>query len=121
MIYTNKVKGGAKLKMTPFILINPAHKGDKGLLAHEKLHVKQWWLMCLASSPLLLLTPWFFIVSIAFHDLLYTFIRQYRQWSEVACFKEQLKHGGSIEYAAKFLSENYDLKITHEEALKLLC
>ena len=107
--------------MTPLILINPVHKGDKGLVAHEQQHVMQW-LICFALClPLWMWLGWLALLpAIILHDALYTFARPYRQWVEVLAFKAQLKHGGRIEDAARILSTGYDLKITYTKAMELL-
>jgi hypothetical protein len=122
IIYTDKVKGGIKVKMLPLIMINPKYKGDKGLVAHEMEHVKQYlyWFIPLFAITLGL-SNWLaaLLVSCMAHDLLYTLSSKYRQWSEVKAFKAQLKHGGRVEDAAKLLSENYKLDITYEKALRL--
>lgn len=88
----------------PVIRIRPSHKDDKGLLAHEKVHVKQWWL------------------TLGIHSILYIFSKRYRLWSEVKAHKEQLKHypDDRTELFAYFIATKYNLRITQEEAAKLL-
>ena len=87
----------------PFIFIKPEYKDDRGLLEHEKEHVKQW------------------LFSIGLHSILYLFSKRYRLWSEVQCYRAQLKHSpGREELFASFIADRYDLDITKEEALKEL-
>lgn len=86
------------------IRIRPSHKDDKGLLAHEKVHVKQWWL------------------TLGIHSILYIFSKRYRLWSEVKADKEQLKHypDDRSELFAHFIATKYSLDIDKQDALNLL-
>jgi hypothetical protein len=121
--YTDKVKGGHKMKMLPFIEINPKYKNDKGLHAHEYEHVKQYFMLGIPAFIIcLLLSNWLVavIALIATHDVLYTFIRGYRQWCEVTAFRKQLKMGGDIYKASHLLASGYDLSITEKQAYTLL-
>jgi len=121
--YTDKVQGAYKIKMLPFIRMNSKYKNDIGLHQHEYEHIKQYFMLGIPVSVVVfLLSNWLFaLIALAVsHDLMYTLVKKYRQWSEVSAFKKQLKHGGSINVAAERLSSDYDLGITKEEAIKLL-
>ncbi len=88
----------------PVILIRPKYKDDVGLLRHEEEHRKQW------------------THTLGLHSLLYAVSRPYRQWAEVAAYREQLKHYPDDRSArfAEFLATKYNLRLTVDEALKLL-
>lgn len=123
VFYKDNVKGGYKMKLLPFIVINKEHKGDKGLLVHEITHVYQYFFWFVVVGIVLLLTTNWLVAlvgAISTHDLLYTLVRPYRQYAEVTAFKRQLRVGGSIEVAAKALARDYNLKLTYEQALTLL-
>ena len=121
--YTKSVTNADRVRFTPVIRINPKYKGDKGLLAHERVHVLQWLAVGFtAGIPLLVFTNWLIALCVAItaHDALYHFVRKYRLHAEVMAFKKQLHHGGSVELAAKYLAHDYDLNITFENAERLL-
>ena len=115
-----------------FIKILRAFSDDVGLYAHEYEHVKQWYMFfgiglaaCVAlyflgfTSAAVILAP----STVALKGLLYTFVRPARKWMEVQAFREQIRHyrdEDHLEFFSKSLSENYNLKITKEEALRLL-
>lgn len=121
IFYSSRVKGGIRLKGTPFIIINPKHTGDRGLIAHEQEHVKQYLMLFPLGALLYPFIGLMCLIACMFVcDLLYTFIPKFRLWSEIRAYKAQLKHGGDINYAAKVIAENYDLNITAAEALKKL-
>lgn len=88
----------------PVILIRPEFKGDRGLLEHEKVHRKQW------------------LRTLGLHGLLYWFVPEYRLAAEIEAFREQSKHypDDRMPRFAELLASNYKLKITAENALKLL-
>jgi hypothetical protein len=87
----------------PFIFIKPEYKDDVGLLAHEKLHVKH------------------FLLSLGLSAILYRFSKRYRLWSEVQCYRVQLRYSpNDAELFASFIAERYDLDITKAEALEML-
>lgn len=86
----------------PLIFIRPQHSLDKGLLEHEKIHVKQFW-----KNPLF--------------GLWYLFSKKSRFAYEVEAFKEQLKYNPEhLDLYASFLSTKYTLGITKEQALSAL-
>jgi len=87
----------------PVILIRPSKRGDAGLLAHEKVHVAQFW-RTLGIGPLLSL-----------------FIPSLRLQYEVEAYRKQLEFNpGSALYFAGFISTKYGLSISVTDALKLL-
>lgn len=123
VIYTDKVDKAYKMSMLPLVKMNPTYKQDKGLHVHEYEHIKQYFMLFFVVG--LICTPflhWVFslLLATSSHDLLYTFSAKYRQWCEVQAFKAQLKVGGSINKAAKALSEDYELNISFNEAKRLL-
>lgn len=114
----------------PLVRLLPKYLGDVGLLEHEKTHVRQWYavtggavlvgaLLAITVSPML----WAFCTAApGVHQTLYSFVRPYRQWSEVRAYRVQLAMGGygSREFAAVHLAEKYDLRLTLDEARTLL-
>jgi hypothetical protein len=105
IIYTDKLIPERYDAFTYFFitLIRPKCKDDKALAAHEQVHVQQFW-----HAPFI-------------HGLLYRFSKAYRQAAEVEAYKVQLKmQPQNLDIFAGYLSNNYDLGITKEQALKLL-
>ena len=87
----------------PFALIRPRCKDDAGLLAHEKVHVSQFW-RSLGILPLLSL-----------------FVPSLRLKFEVEAYRKQLEFSPtSAELYATFIATKYGLSITVADALKLL-
>lgn len=114
----------------PLITIHPKHKGDDGLLEHEKTHVRQWYLLTglglvIAVVLALFVSPalWAATTVVPFlHTLLYKFLRPYRQWCEVQAYRKQIAVGGylSSDFAATALVNKYDLNLKATEAAALL-
>lgn len=105
VIYTNNIPTEHEAVTNgPVIRVRPSHKDDKGLLAHEKVHVKQWWL------------------TLGIHSILYIFSKRYRLWAEVKAYKEQLKHypDDRTELFAYFIATKYSLDIDKQDTLNLL-
>ena len=106
IIYTDKFipKKSVAITLGFIILIRPQYKDDIGLLKHEQIHVKQFW------------------KSFCLFPLLYLLSSKYRLDSEVEAYREQLRYSendmGPI--YAKYLSENYHLSISPNEALRRL-
>ena len=87
----------------PIILIRPRCKDDAGLLAHEQVHVAQFW-RSLGILPLLSL-----------------FIPSLRLKFEVEAYRKQLEFNPDAALVfAGFISTKYGLNITVTDALKLL-
>ena len=91
------------------VRIRPKYKDDHGLLQHELFHVSQWW------------------KTLGLHSLLNLISKRYRLNSEVGAYKEQLKYEPAIHNPAYYksmfagyISTQYGLNITKEEAEKLL-
>jgi hypothetical protein len=113
-----------------WIRIRPKYKDDKGLHEHEIEHVRQWWqatfIGCLVVAALGYYTVpegWFIgVAGLATHDLLYSLFPKYRLWAEVEAHKAQLKHypDDRVPLFAKRIASLYDLKITAEEAERML-
>ncbi len=92
-----------------FIKIRPAYKDDIGLLEHEKTHCRQFWR------------------TLGFHVFLYGHLDSYTLKCEVEAYREQLCWPPATSHIvqsrqryAEFLASKYGLKITVEEALRLL-
>lgn len=106
VIYTNNIIPDKFAGQTigPFIFIRPSHKGDKGLLEHEKVHVRQFW------------------STLGLFGIPYLLSKKYRLKYELEAYKEQLKYYSTDKRSlfAHFLATKYNLDITQEEALKLL-
>ena len=122
--------GSAGCARGPFVFIRPQYKDDKGLIAHEYEHVHQWFLASLLGIPAWILLEWaglheysnLAVMSIAIHGLFYKFIPAYRLQCEVECYKLQATYYKDDRKAqfAQFISRDYDLDITPDEALKRL-
>jgi hypothetical protein len=92
-----------------FIRLRPKYREDKGILEHEKCHVRQWFFTFMLHGPL------------------YLFFKPYRLRAEVQAYKEQLDWPPALldrkkylDKYAEFISTKYKLDITKEEAKKRL-
>jgi hypothetical protein len=106
MIYlkfcVDSLPNGFAGKTNAFVIrILKSHKDDRGLLEHEKVHVKQFW-----RCPL--------------HGLFYRFSEDYRLKSEVEAYRVQYKYGADLDTLADHLSSKYDLMLTFEKAKELI-
>ena len=87
----------------PVICIRPSKKNDRGLLEHEKIHVKQFWR------------------TLGLFGILYALSPKRRLKYEAEAYREQLKYApGSEDLFATYLMTKYNATITKEEALALL-
>jgi hypothetical protein len=106
VFYTNFAvpKGSAGCARGPLIFIRPEYKGDAGLLAHERVHVRQW-LRTIYTLGLL-------------HSLRYLLSDDYRLACEVEAYREQARHypDDRLRVFAWFISRDYGLSITADEA-----
>ena len=105
IFYTNRFipERAAGCARGPFIFIRPEYKNDIGLIEHEKVHVEQWYR------------------TFGFHSLLYLISKKYRLKSEVEAYKKQLEYSPrEADLYALFISTNYNINITKDEAKKLL-
>ena len=101
LIYTDNLPANVGGRANgPVIRIKNKYRDDKGLLEHEKFHVRQW-----------------YFGLFIFHGLLYKFSDKYRFWSETQAYKEQLKYSpGNLDLFASFISKNYGLNVSVDEA-----
>ena len=106
---------------------------DLGILMHELLHVRQFYILLLAWLALcfagVLLAPEYSMygysimpLGLLVHPLLYTFVTEYKLDCEVACYQEQALHypDDRLPRFAGYISKSYGLTISEEDALKLL-
>lgn len=115
------------------IRINPSYKDDEGLIAHEEMHIKQWYAFML---PIMLVTifTWFNyrqdvalglgLLAIFAKDLVYTVIPSVRYRLEVMAYREQVKHAidkqKAAEHFADVILEHYDTKDSKSKIVKKL-
>lgn len=113
----------------PFIRIRPDFKDDAGVLAHERVHVQQWYFwFCLSIYAALYMHfmdidgwPMVIMLGAMLHNLL-TFIPAYCLWKEVQAYREQAKHYPTdrrMEFAG-YIATQYGLNISTEDAYQLL-
>jgi len=125
---------GAYAKLCYVRIRNKYRSTDKGIHMHEYLHVQQWYILFLAWSAMcigvagvispqydnlvLALTPF----GVLIHPLLYRLISEYKLACEVDCYQEQAKYYADDRRPlfAKFISRDYGLSISEDDALKLL-
>ena len=105
VFYTNLFvpKRFAGITLGFIILIRPEHKNSKDIIAHEWVHVRQFW-----KNPLF--------------PILYLLSPKFRLKSEVEAYRESIATIGK-QHAwafARHLSSGYKLDISPEEALRLL-
>lgn len=134
----------AGLAIGPVILIKKYHKNNKGLLEHEKFHVRMFWLwyiLVLATSTAagvyfgyipfpetfqtLFQNEVFYYVlflSLLPRSFFYKFVEKYRLWEEVKAYKIQEKTNkqNKLKEFAHYIATKYGIDITEEEALRLL-
>lgn len=103
IIYTNRLipSGFDAITLLFVILIRPNKRDDPQLIAHEKVHVRQFW------------RSWG-----TFH-IRYLLDENYRFECEVEAYKMSILHGEIPEDAAKYLMK-YKAGLTHGEAMTLL-
>jgi|TARA_R110000764_G_scaffold26570_3_gene62979 uncharacterized protein YjaZ len=135
--YTDKVEGGDQFLFR--MRINPKYIDDKGLIAHEYEHVRQWYtitamtlaincILAVIVMPSLLTDPYVIGLITAYSALAYHIVvrslRRIRLRVESICYARQIEqygpkhHSQHMDYFAKVLSEKYDLQITKEVARK---
>lgn len=87
----------------PAVFIRPTSKGDAGLLAHEMVHVGQWF------------------ATLGLHSFLYLLSKRYRLWAEVQAYRVQLEHSPESAYIfALYLATRYRLPVDRDQAMALL-
>jgi hypothetical protein len=113
----------------PYIRIRPRLKNDKGIHAHELLHVAQWWVFTLVSAAIIGGLLWYFneplwgaVGAVGVYGALYRFVPAFAIWAEVQCYREQAKHyeDDRMPRFAQFMATKYRFKITTEAAEKRL-
>ena len=139
VFYTDKLPEGTGGCANAFIVrIRPKYRDtDEGIHEHELYHVKSFFaetfisLIVLAALSFLILPdpPWTWAAlpfCLCAHSIIYL-IPKFRELEETAAYKTQLRYPPAIDdrayYSslyAKFISEDYGLKISQEEALELL-
>ena len=110
-----------------FIQLSNKYKDDKGLLAHERCHVRQFWK--LAILPIIIGLALFFsgydygvlaMVLIPLHSLLYTISSKYRYASEIEAYGYSIASGnrsiGNVEWT---ISNDYDIPLDVRADFKL--
>lgn len=108
VFFTDKeLKGGyAGKSWGPVIVIRTQYKDDRGLLAHELNHSKQWYIT-------LSLWSWF-----------YKFNAKVRYLSEVGCYKKQLRYvppnllKKRTALFATFITTRYGLNVDVNDVIK---
>lgn len=88
----------------PLVLIRPHQIRNRGLLEHERVHVRQFWR------------------TLGLVGLGRLVSKRYRLACEVEAYREQLKWTGPAQTVtfAYYLCRNYGLDITREQAMKEL-
>lgn len=119
---------GGKAKMWR-IQILEKYRHDKGLLEHEKFHVRQWYYAMLATFSIagmlgLLLHPGWGLIAVLgpfVHGRLSS-NKYYRKWSEIRAYRIQLKTGSyhSPQFAVTALMTKYQLGMSDRAARKAL-
>ena len=110
-------------------------KGDKGILAHEMVHVRQFWLWVAVGAIIAAimffvpaLAPWAYLWSVPLtigactHMLLNTVSKRSRLMVEVIAYKEGAKFYSGDMYPtyAWYLHSNYGIDVSEAEALAAL-
>lgn len=105
VIYTRLLpERKAGLAIGPVVLIQRRYKGDKGLLAHELEHARQFW------------------TSFGLHLILYPLSRHYRLFAESAAFAKQVLPDRSNldDLAGKLARDSYRLNISPAQARRYI-
>ena len=115
----------------PVIRILEKYKDDVGIHAHEMCHALQWFQLlmigCMAAVVLYQaglpeFAGYALMVGMTMHSLLYLAFPGDKLWAEVEAYQEQTEcyTVDKRPLFARFISENYGLKITQNDALALL-
>lgn len=105
VFYTRRFvpRGFAGCARGPFIFIRPEYRNDRGLLEHEKAHVRQFWR------------------TLGFHGLLKLVSRRYRLACEVEAYRKQLEYSPQdLRHFARFLATKYGFRLSTDQAVRLL-
>lgn len=107
VFYTNRFipKISRACARGPVIFVRPQYKDDRGLLEHEKVHVRQFWTK-----------------GLVVHSMRYVFSKKYRFACEVEAYAEQAKWYADDRRPkfAGFIATTYGLDVTAEAAESLL-
>lgn len=113
----------------PIIRIKPKYRDDAGILAHELVHVRQWYAGFLLGAIAAAVMyqrgmdgwPMVLLAGAMLHPLA-TFFPAYRLWKEVQAYKEQAKYYADdrLPLFAQFIAHSYGLDITPEQAYAAL-
>lgn len=133
--YTDNLPANVGGRATgPIVRIKPQYRDDKGIHAHEMVHVAQWYAGVAIGAALAALVyfvpelaswkagwPLLLIMGAMLHPLATT-IPAYCLWKEVQAYKEQAKWYANDRRLlfASYIACNYGLDITTEDAYKLL-
>ena len=127
ILYTEKGMTWQAGAARAFIVrIKDKYAGDAGLLAHELMHVKIFWLVTLVSALLIYLTAPIELLplALAVKSLAYRFIPAWRLREEVICYRAQSNayNDGKdrTPIFARYISTHYDLDISTGKARDLL-
>lgn len=88
----------------PLIFIRPQYRGDAGLLAHERVHVRQW------------------LQTLSLHSFLYLLVPAYKLWAEAQAYRAQAAcyPDDRRPAFAQMIATRYGLDVTPAAALVLL-
>jgi len=133
VIYTDRLPSGVGGTANgPIVRIRPEYRADAGIHAHEYQHVIQWYAEGLVGMLLVALLAlaagvhWPLALAIApagmaAHSLGYALSASHRLWSEVQAYRVQMRHGLSLDDAARrLMSPRYKLGLHYIDALRLL-
>lgn len=111
------------------IEIAEKYRGDKGLLEHEKFHVREWWyamftVFAIAAALFWYVDPGWGLLALLgplANDGLYR-AKWYRKWSETRAYRIQLDKGDykNTDFAWRNLMSLYGLGLSEKEARKAL-
>lgn len=111
----------------PVIRILEKYRNDVGIHEHELLHVKQWAAWSILMIPLLYVLysinrldlAYLAVIPLSLHSFLYMTFPKYKLWAEVQAYKVQAAQykDNRKPLFADYISKNYSLNITKEQAL----
>jgi hypothetical protein len=116
----------------PFIFVKKEYRNNAGLIAHEKFHVKWFWiasaitfaiLFGLLHSGVVEFHPFYLILSFITKPLAY-FVKPLKFHEEAAAYAIQHNINNEddrkLEFYALILSKHYNLNVTQEKSLALI-
>ena len=128
--YTDKLPNGFGGQASRWkIKILEKYRNDKGLLEHEKFHVRQWYYAMLATFVIagvlgVFVQPGWGLIAVLgpfVHSRLSS-NKYYRKWGEIRAYRIQLKTGNyhSPQFAVNALMTKYGLGMSEKKARKAL-